>query len=339
MKKFLTILLTAALLLQLTAGLCFAQEKEVVSLPAESKTWLYSINAGETATSDFVFSPALMTGVKLKYTTDAEAHDITLTIKKADTDEVLYSTKISVLNSYTSEWYLNYTHFETEQHYSIELTNPNETSVSGTLICAANESGYSDIPAENAALYEATRQLQVLGIFDGDVGTSFHPEATVTRGEMAKIIVAFLNTPTMPDAQSPYTDVDTAHPHYADICTATKLGIFCGHGDGTFKSEEAVTYNELLKITVHTLGYAPMAMDIGGYPYGYLTTAADLALTSGITITDTNRAATKADIALLLHNALTKPLMERTQYGSNAAYTIMDGKDGNPLKTILNTKF
>ncbi len=64
MKKLFAILLTLAMLLQLTAVFCLAQEREIISMPAESKTWNYTVNNGETTISDFTFTPtAEMTGL------------------------------------------------------------------------------------------------------------------------------------------------------------------------------------------------------------------------------------------------------------------------------------
>ncbi len=354
MKKILTILLTLAMLLQLTAGLCFAQEKEVVSLPAESKIWNYTVNNGETTVSDFTFTPtAVMTGLKLSYTTAADSHVLAITIRNINTNEAVYTANVRVLKDSVQEKHIGYLHFEAGQAYQIELSisdvrytdiTPQNTA-NGTITCNANASAlFSDVPAENEALYAAVKQLQALDIVDVPTDGMFHPEATVTRGEMAYFLTRLYNTniaPGTPVNHDPFTDVSSTHYYANSITFAKGMGIMLGYGDDTFRPDQNITYAEAIKTLIGRLGYwyHAAAYDVPLYPEGYLLSAKEIGLTKNVTITDPNAPATKGDIALMMHNALTIPLMERLSYSNPPRYDLCDGKDGRPYKTILNSKF
>lgn len=311
-----------------------------VSLPQEEGIWHYSISADSVQTSPFVLSlTESMKGIKVQYIATAQTHTVLLSVKDAETDTVVYETTLSVLKDYEQELHLSYTLFDTQKEYRLVLSAPSISDAAGTIKCSANPTFFTDIDAEDATLYTATKQLHILGILNGYPDQTYLPDKPITRAEMAKIIVAFMNETATVDENSPYTDVDKTHPLYDYICTATRLALFCGHGDGTFAPEAGITYNEAFKLIVCALGYAPMAADMGVYPHGYLTTAADLGISSSLAITDTNAAATRGDIAILLYNALHKPLMEAASENDAVVYNVMNGKDGNPLKTIYNTKF
>ncbi len=346
MKKNCTIFLTAIILFQLCMSIGYAQDgldtrtTTSVSLPQEEGIWNYSISADNVQTSPFVLSlTESMKGIKVQYATTVQSHMVLLSVKDAETDTIVYETTLSVLKDYEQELHLSYTLFDTQKEYRLVLSAPSISDAAGTIKCSANPIFFTDIDAENAALYTATKQLHVLGILNGYSDRTYLPEKPITRAEMAKIMVAFMNETATADENSPYTDVDKTHPLYDYICTATRLALFCGHGDGTFTPEAGITYNEAFKLITCALGYAPMAADMGGYPYGYLMTATDLGISSGLAITDTNATATRGEIAILLYNALHKPLMEVVAENDVVKYNVMNGKDGSPLKTIYNTKF
>jgi len=197
---------------------------------------------------------------------------------------------------------------------------------------------------ENEALDAAVKQLQTLDIISIPADGEFSPEASVTRGEMAYFLTKLYNahiTPGTPVNYDPFADVSNTHYYANSISYARGLGVMEGYGDGTFRPAQEVTYAEAVKTIVCALGYAVHAYthDVTAWPEGFLLSAAEIGLTKNITIIDPNAPATKGDIAILIHNALTIPLMQRLVYSDPPRYDICDGKDGRPYKTILNSKF
>ena len=69
------------------------------------------------------------------------------------------------------------------------------------------------------------------------------------------------------------------------------------------------------------MGYEPAAEN-GGYPTGYLVTAAQNGLLNGIN--QANEEASRGVVAQLAYNALTINMMKRVGFGQNETYQIVD---------------
>ena len=187
---------------------------------------------------------------------------------------------------------------------------------------------YTDVE-EGTYVSEAVTVLSNLGILDGYEDGSFKPEATVTRAEMAKIVCETLGYDSMGTSKTLFDDVSPKHWAGGYISTAYGLGIINGYGDGKFGPEDTVTYEQAVKMVVCALGYEPMAANKGGWPAGYTSVAASIGLTKGMS------SSARGDIAVLMYNALTTPVMEQTSYGSDARYEVLDGAGNKEYKTIL----
>ena len=187
---------------------------------------------------------------------------------------------------------------------------------------------YTDVE-EGTYVSEAVTVLSNLGILDGYEDGSFKPEATVTRAEMAKIVCETLGYDSMGTSKTLFDDVSPKHWAGGYISTAYGLGIIDGYGDGKFGPEDTVTYEQAVKMVVCAFGYEPMAANKGGWPAGYTSVAASIGLTKGMS------SSARGDIAVLMYNALTTPVMEQTSYGSDARYEVLDGAGNKEYKTIL----
>ena len=190
---------------------------------------------------------------------------------------------------------------------------------------------YTDVE-EGTYVSEAVTVLSNLGILNGYEDGSFKPEATVTRAEMAKIVCETLGYDNMGTSKTLFDDVSPKHWADGYISTAYGLGIINGYGDGKFGPEDTVTYEQAVKMVVCALGYEPMAANKGGWPAGYTSVAANIGLTKGMS------SSARGDIAVLIYNALTTPVMEQTSYGSDVRYEILDGAGNKEYKTILTKR-
>lgn len=187
---------------------------------------------------------------------------------------------------------------------------------------------YSDVE-EGTYVSEAVTVLSNLDILNGYEDGTFKPEATITRAEMAKIVCETLGYYGMGSDKTPFDDVEPKHWAAGYISTAAGLGIINGYGNGKFGPEDTVTYEQAVKMVVCALGYEPMAANKGGWPAGYTSVAASIGLTKGMS------SSARGDIAVLMYNALTTPVMEQTSYGSDACYEVLDGAGNKEYKTIL----
>jgi hypothetical protein len=204
-------------------------------------------------------------------------------------------------------------------------------SVAMVLTMGTSVMAYSDVE-EGTYVSEAVTVLSNLDILNGYEDGTFKPEATITRAEMAKIVCETLGYYGMGSDKTPFDDVEPKHWAAGYINTAAGLGIINGYGNGKFGPEDTVTYEQAVKMVVCALGYEPMATSKGGWPKGYTSVAAQIGLTKGMS------SSARGDIAILIYNALTTPVMEQTSYGSDDRYEVLDGAGNKEYKTILTKR-
>lgn len=181
---------------------------------------------------------------------------------------------------------------------------------------------------------EAIGTLAALEIIEGVNENEFKPVATITRAEAATIVVRALGldeTAAGAAEAIQFTDVPANHWGSGYINLAAQYGIIVGYGDDTFGPEDTLTYEQIVKMLVCALGYAPKAEAKGGYPTGYLVVAKEIKLTKGIT----NQTALREIVAQLTFNALTIPMMEQIGYGDDVSYEVNKSKN---LLTILEVE-
>jgi len=174
-------------------------------------------------------------------------------------------------------------------------------------------------------------QLCDIGIMS-DVGGGYYD--SVTRSEMAKIITQMYGMFDIDLYRQSvdFTDVSSRNPYSASIKFVSDNKIMNGNGDGLFLPDKDITYYEAIKTVVTVLGYEPLALQRGGYPYGYLRVANEIGI---ILYPDTdNYTATKGDITDMVFKAIDTPLMKQSGFGAVIEYIVMDGKNGVELQTL-----
>lgn len=120
---------------------------------------------------------------------------------------------------------------------------------------------------------------QQLGIMSAE----FTDSAVMTRRDLANTFASILLGEATPgDVMPQQLFADCEDTDYG-IYTVARAGLMKGVGDGLFAPEGIVTYNQMMKTVVAFLGYDREAIGHGGYPVGYLKTAARLKLTAGDT--------------------------------------------------------
>lgn len=107
----------------------------------------------------------------------------------------------------------------------------------------AAAAGFSDVP-DSHRFAEDIAYVSGEGIVNGYKDGSFRPDAPVTRGETAIVLVNALGL-EVAEADSVFEDVanDSAAAPY--IAAATQIGILSGHKDGKFRPAEHVTRDQM----------------------------------------------------------------------------------------------
>lgn len=188
---------------------------------------------------------------------------------------------------------------------------------------------YPDV-TEGTYVSEAVNVLSGLDVLNGFDNGNFNPNEPVTRAQMAKIICEILGYDNLTTSTTAFTDVPADHWASGYISTANNLGIINGYGDGTYGPEEQVTYNQAAKMIVCALGYGVIC---DSYPSSYLNHANTLKLFANIKAGG-EKAATRADIAVLVYNALDAAMLVQTSFGSEDRYEVVE--NDTLLSTQLN---
>ncbi len=175
---------------------------------------------------------------------------------------------------------------------------------------------------ENTKYQEAIDVLVALGLLKGYEDNSFRPDNTITRAEFATVIARMLGLESVAKGSSAaaiFTDMKIGGAeHWASgyIKIAYDLGVILGMGDGTFAPDNPVTYEQAVKMLVCALGYEAAALELGGWPDGYISQAETLGMLKGISVEKTSVSASRGMVAQLLFNALEIPIAEKQPNGS-----------------------
>lgn len=185
-----------------------------------------------------------------------------------------------------------------------------DTAVTATAETTTNETAApveTTAPAVEDDYYyeEAIGLLTKMGIFTGYEDGSIKPESTITRAEMAAVILRTMDIKATSEYTGMFTDVDASHWAASTIQTAANAKIINGMGDGTFAPDKPVTYEQAVKMLVCAIGYDELAKGLGGYPTGYISVAGrkDIEVTKNVSGA-VGENATRGTVAKLVYNAL-----------------------------------
>ncbi|MGN0163236.1 MAG: S-layer homology domain-containing protein [Candidatus Ornithomonoglobus sp.] len=199
-----------------------------------------------------------------------------------------------------------------------------------TLLSAFNvQAAFSDVP-EDYSYKKAITTLSKLNVINGYEDGTFAPNKDITRAEFTKLLIYMLGYGNISTTTTRFIDLAENHWANANISTAYDLGIVNGYSDTLFGPDNAVTYEQALKMVVCALGYQNAAEAMGGYPDGYIAEAVSLKLTDGVTASAYTDNASRGLVAQVMYNAL-----EIDMYELNGNKYVSTGK--NILNDYLDT--
>jgi len=175
---------------------------------------------------------------------------------------------------------------------------------------------------------ESVELLQALDIMVGDKDTGdFRLEDGIIRSEVAKIAVLISGLGDAAETSTgstKYPDVVADHWATGYINVATSQGLVIGDDMGNFRPDDKITFAEAVTIFTRALGYEVSAQDKGGFPNGYIVVAGQIGMLKNGVSAAANEAATRGIAAMLAFNSLTIDMMEKTGFGSNETYEVVD---------------
>jgi hypothetical protein len=147
---------------------------------------------------------------------------------------------------------------------------PIEAPVSADFLTAPGSSSpmFVDVPPQHI-FREAIETLARAGVVAGYPDGTFRPDASLTRAQLATMLVRLLGVHTSePGVPAGYADMGTVPAQTADfIDEATRAGIVEGFPDRTFRPNDTVTRIQLVRMVVRAaqgwLGPPPPGFDAG----------------------------------------------------------------------------
>lgn len=165
---------------------------------------------------------------------------------------------------------------------------------------------------------EAVEVTSGIGLFAGAAG-KFMPKGTVTRAQMATIIVKMLhgseaNADSFKGVNGGFTDTASFEGGWAEgyINWCASLGVVAGYGDGTFKPGKAVTTAEAATMIINALG---IDAGEGQWPLTVMSKADELKFFKDLSPKpDTNQALTREELAVIAFRGLEYSPEEKIGY-------------------------
>ena len=176
-----------------------------------------------------------------------------------------------------------------------------------------------DVSANGSSSKENNAELILRDL--GFVQSTGDSGEAISRAEFADILIKMLNS-EISASNNNFSDVGLWHEYYNSLSAAYSLGIISG---GVVRPDDGVTYHEAVKMTVCALGYEVQALNMGGYPVGYLTVAATNGITKGVEVP--KGGITRAAAYRMVYNAISVDLLEATSIGGNLTYKTTSGNN------------
>lgn len=206
------------------------------------------------------------------------------------------------------------------------------------LFGCAGAVGAAELPADivGTEYEQAVNVLTGLGIVngyvngtfqDGYIENAFEPDKAVTRAEFVKMVVAALGMSNVAQQTSDtgFSDVPADHYAAAEIRYAVGIGLIDGVSQTEFQPDSSILYEQAIKILVSALGYRVYAEDKGGYPTGYLFTAAERGISRNVQAS-AGEVVSRGMAALLIYQSLDVDYMQVTGVGEGAVYEVREGE-------------
>lgn len=158
-------------------------------------------------------------------------------------------------------------------------------------LAAVEDTGFSDVDA-SAWYAEAVAYVQEKGIMNGTSETTFAPNTTTTRGQMAAILYRAAGSPSAAGSTA-FSDVPETAYYAQAVRWASANGIITGYQDNTFRANNPVTREQM---TVILWRYA-------GSPTATTASLSDSASVSSYAVSAVNWAASNNIVAAVSGSA------------------------------------
>ena len=197
-------------------------------------------------------------------------------------------------------------------------------SITICIIMLACTSVYAIAATDNSIIQDTIIALEIM---TGDGQGNLDLTRNATRAEFAKLLVSassYKDTVQQGAGVSLFKDVKYTHWASNYISVVVNAGWMSGYIDGTFRPDQAITYEQAASAVIKLLGYEASDL-LGAYPKAQISKFASLKLNKGISPAE-GQALTRYECMYIFYNLMGATTKSGAIYGATLGYTM--NKDG-----------
>ncbi len=208
--------------------------------------------------------------------------------------------------------------------------------LSAFVIIVATATSFVDVP-EDAYYAEAAERMAEKGILSGYGDGYFYGNDLLTRAQFAALackILGKVNEATALVGETVFADVPETHwsTGYVNYAVANK--IINGDGDGNFRPDDSVKYEEALKVIVCIIEPDNnITIDPSDWSKNFISEAKKLGLTDNL-VGEKGEFIKRSDIAVLADNAVTA-IENTAEETEKVSTTVKPSKPTEPVETTI----
>ena len=235
----------------------------VLTFTAEAKEDTSAVNQA-TADAGVYAAVYKNTGVELAMPNGKTTNPVNLSLPTDSGDQTYKAVKKTTGETKTSKY------------NPATRTVDGKVNDSGTYRLTDNQVNFTDISGKSAEMQEAIRTLASKGVIYGTTETTFSPDGSINRAEIAALLVRTLGWNNSAAVAS-FTDVTPGDWFYSAAASSQAHNLINGFGDGSFKGRTNIAKDQLVVVSSRVLkekmGYMEPA-DTASYLANYADSVA-----------------------------------------------------------------
>lgn len=131
-------------------------------------------------------------------------------------------------------------------------TMDGKINTSGTYTVKSNEKDFTDISGKSAEMQKAIRYLASRGIISGTTATTFSPDGSINRAEIATLLVKALGKLDS-TATASFSDVTKGNWFYTAAASSQRHKLINGYEDNTFRGTTNISKVQIVAVSIRVL--------------------------------------------------------------------------------------
>ena len=179
--------------------------------------------------------------VKVSMPGGSTTNSVTVSLPKDNSKDTTYQAMVNATGSATSS------------KYNPATTNiDGKVNTSGTYTVATKEVNFTDITNKSAEMQKAIKYLASKGIISGTGGTNYSPDASISRAEIAALLVRAMGKLNS-SATNSFMDVKSSDWYYTAAGSSQRAGYISGYEDNTFRGTTTINKEQIVAVAARVL--------------------------------------------------------------------------------------